>query len=238
MEMKIRLPRYLRDAPVASAKEQKLARQVADELALNSNSAYRLHVYHVFNDPDFGSAVRKLRNYLETKYYEDISLNAQAQHLIIEDKELVADLANKFCITLDDLRLYADGWYAVGAPYGNELQDSGIVQNGNGLYYKIGAKTTLKDITKEWDYIKLLRKDYYGKQNTKNKAPENHELIYAVFKARNRSKPYRFSEIYSQYSTNQLKGYSVKVSPDRLQYDEESLERYFRKYMPSVKTDT
>src|SRR5260221_13015607 len=169
MEMKIRLPKHLRDAHVISIKKQKVATQVADELALNSGTSYRLHVYYVYHDPEFKAAVRKLIKYLDAKYYKDISLNADFGHVVDMDRQLIIDVADKFCITPEDIRLYADGWYAVGAPYGISTRESGVVQNNRGIYYKIGPKTTQQDIINEWDYIETLREEYFGQKHGKSR---------------------------------------------------------------------
>lgn len=224
--------------------KNELAKRKKKQLKFISGSdtdKYTLHVYQVFKDLDFQKDVKDLRKSLEQLYYKDISLitSYNDDHLLMDDKQLIKNLADKYCIDLEDFGIYADGLFDEGILFGNHESLYGrlsveYMDKNHFFCYKIGPKTTLEQITREWPYIREMRQVVYemyvGKSisiKTKNKSPQNPELIYAIFKAR--SKNIKFSEIFKTYQNGKL----YKRQPNTVQFNnDDSLERYYRKYQP------
>lgn len=218
--------------PVASKEE---IEQFQRSSALESNSRYKLHVYHVFNDPDFQRGVEKLRKIIEDAYYKDITFNLTADHLYEGDKETLKEFAERWCITPSDLWTYADGLYDAGYSYGSNPEEAdGLIQSGyHGLCYRIGPYTTIEQIVNSWGYIKAVREDYYGKKDTKKKAPVNHLMVFVIFKLRQKD-GLTFTEIFRKYQDGDLVGYNGSTTQYK---SKDSLERYYNKYRPYPLTD-
>ncbi len=224
--------------------KNELAKRKKKQLKFISGSdtdKYTLHVYQVFKDLDFQKDVKALRKSLEQLYYKDISLitSYNDDHLLMDDKRLIKNLADKYCIDLMDLGIYADGLFDNGMLFGNhESMYGGLsyeyVDSTHYFCYKIGPKTTLEQIVKDWPLIREMRQLVYElyvgkpiKIKTKSKSPQNPELIYAIFKAR--SKNIKFSEIFKTYQNGKL--YEGQQNSNQFN-SEDSLERYYRKYKP------
>lgn len=232
-------PRLFRDPPKSNKKELIKLREKQRKFGLGSDSGkYAAHVYQVFNDPDFDLDIKKLQKQFDKLYYPKISLKTDYldNHLLLDDKEIIKVLADKYCISLADLGLYADGFYEAGThDFGKLVYEyGGFITIGSEYYenmtffYALGPKTTLQQIADEWDYIQELMGTIWYNTNTKSKSPENPALIYTVFKAR--AKGLTFTEIFRKYQAGELIGYN---GTNTKQYSsEDSLERYYRKYMP------
>ena len=222
---------------IAAKRLEKLKKRQYDFAFSSSSGSYAPHVYHVFNDPDFQTAVRQLRETLEKLYYKDISLTTSPtdEHLLEEDRKHIKLLADEYCITLDDFGTYADGYFAAGYDYGKRIEEFGGLGMGydgdHFMCYVIGPKTTIEQINEDWNFIKGIRPLWVGNENTKSKSPQSPELIYAIFKARGKDK-LKFSEIFRLYQSGKLKGYEFKNTKQFS--SEDSLERYYRKYKPEI----
>lgn len=236
---KLDIQKVERDKLSASERKKNKQRQIKAALATDSG-VYVQHVYQVFNDTDFETDVAQLRSKFEGLYYKNIALTTSDAdiHLLDEDKELIKQLADKYCITVTDLGLYADGAFDDGCEFGHGDVEYGgfhfeLTADGYRMYYLIGPKTTLEQIQKSWNFIKGMRAEFLenSKENTKSKSPQNPELIYAIFKARTRD-GLKFSQIFNLYENGKLPGYTGKNT--RQYKSEDSLERYYRKYKPEL----
>lgn len=212
------------------------------EYAFRSNgSAYRAHVYCVYEDPEFQAAIKELRSKLEKHYYKGISLETSRfdTHILPDDRIPIKKVADEFYISLEDLAFYADGSYdeefiGFGKDYthdgGYKLID--VAEHEIRPVYVIGRYTSLEDIIEEWRYVRAMADFQYSifghDDNTRRKRSPNYpELIYAVFKARKKKKTY--GQIFRDYSDGTLEMYSGNNSVFN---SEDSLERYYRKYKP------
>jgi len=164
------------------------------------------HVYHVYNDPDFINDFNKL----------DIN----------EDD--TNTIRKKYAITGFDLLFFDTR---------NTIYLEKNVERKGGLTFdpKLKKYVLTFDITitkaefiEFWNEFAVFRDAFIGKTNTKRKPPENHELIYAVFKAK---KKLTFREIFELYTVGKLPFY--KGSPNQYK-SEESLERYYNKFKPDA----
>lgn len=135
-----------------SKPELEKCRAKQKEIANSTYSGmYALHVYRVFNDLAFQHDVKTLRSKLEKLYYKDISLDTSHDdnHLLKDDKQLVKDIADKYCISFEDLGIYADGMFEDGYYRYGVLKSEygGLAHRSEGnkhlLCYVIGPKTTL-----------------------------------------------------------------------------------------------
>jgi hypothetical protein len=230
--------RAFRELPEHSKAQLNKLREEQRKFGLSSDSGqYAAHVYQVFNDPDFDADIIKLRKLFDKMYYPMVSLTTDYldPHLLLEDKNTVKTLADRYCISLEDLGIYADGQYEAGMGFGKLVYEyGGFITNNSpyyenmGFFYALGPKTTLQQITNEWNFIQEYMTAMFHSTNTKSKSPENPSLIYAVFKAR--ANGLTFTEIFRQYQDGVLKLYS---GTNTNQYSsKDSLERYYRKYMP------
>jgi hypothetical protein len=230
--------REYRQPPKPSKTLLKERRKKQRKIGLGSDSGkYAAHVYQVFNDPDFDVDIKKLQEQFNKMYYPDVSLTTDYldKHLLVEDKALIKSVADKYCITLDDLGIYADGSYEAGIPFGRRVYEYGGFIAGGSQYhdnmqyfYALGPKTSLQQIAQDWDRIQEIMIATYTSVKTKSKSPENPALIYAMFKAR--ATGLTFTKIFRQYQDGELAGYKGSTS----QYSsKDSLERYYRKYMPT-----
>ena len=232
--------RTLTDSERADYKQRQKA--IADD---TSSGTYLPHVYRVFEDPDFQKDTGDLRSLFEDLYYKDVSLTVEYEdeHLLLEDKLVIKELANKYMITLDDLGAYADGYYEDGVTnIGRRLEEFGgfrivEIDGYHRPVYVIGTKTSLKTIKRDWPYVREARHDFLrGSTNqnglTRSKSPDNPDLIFAIFKARLINN--KFSDIFSAYENRKLAGFSGSHSQFK---NEESLERYYRKYAPQLQAN-
>ena len=78
-----------------------------------------------------------------------------------------------------------------------------------------------------WVQIEKRQLEMNGGKLKRNRAPENRELIYAIFKARKNK--HTFTEIYIDYEKGTLPGYLKQGTQFK---DADSLTRYYRKYKP------
>lgn len=201
--------------------------------------AYRAHTYCVFNDPDFEADIAKLRQELESLYYPNISLETSYydEHILQEDRLMIKEIADRYCISLEDLGFYADGYFHLGyGAFGKNIRLEGgfkflhPMETEDQPVYVIGKYTTLEDIRREWPYIKeitALKQFRDTEESARKRSPDNPALIYAVFKARMNGKS--FKAIFELYEHGELSTYSGGHTQFN---NEESLERYYRKYAP------
>lgn len=212
------------------------------EYAFSSGGlAYRAHTYCVFNDPDFHVDIVKLRHKIESLYYLNVSLGTSYydRHILPEDRLPIKEIADKYHITLQDLGYYADGYFQLGGTeFGRNVRIEGgfkLLQAGEVEslpVYVIGKYTTLEDIQRDWSYMKMttaVQQFRNPEDAARKRSPERPTLIYAIFKARNDKLTYK--KIYELYEHKRLYGYEGSSSQFS---NEESLERYYRKYAPQI----
>ena len=177
----------------------------------NFNSGvFAWHRYWVYKDPDFIEAVKNLPKRV-------------LSDLLFEDYQRIAQ---EFEIRQSDVDFVHERPFATYTP-------EDVVASGLGYTFKIDKKYFFAkmnhDITKRqflhlWAQLQFY-KTSMGIKKTKNKPPENTQLLYAIFKARKR---YTFNETYIMYKNKSLPYYLGKGTS---QFNsEESLERYYRKY--------
>lgn len=162
------------------------------------------HIYHVYNDPEF------------ILDFEAIDINSDDTSSIKHKWGL-----NNYDLYYFDMRSVL-------------FLNKNIERKGS-MSYDINTRkfnlefdpsiseAEFKDI---WDEFAVIRDKMVGKPTTKRKPPENHELIYAIFKAK---RHFTFPEIYRMYSDGTLPEYKGST-PDYM--NEDKLEDYYRKYKP------
>ena len=179
-------------------------------------TAFEWHLYHVFNDPDFIKAGKQLR---------------ERPH----DSEAQIELAEKYHVNkfhvIAFLEEFKDkDWIVVNSLDLSPLYSIEVIDFESDQFINISLypHVTQKSFLELWDEIAKAKKQLDVK--TRYRPPENHALVYAVFKARKR---FKFSEIFKLYSEGKLPGYKGST----IQYtSEDSLERYYNKYKPRVRT--
>lgn len=136
------------------------------------------------------------------------------------DKYLIPDEVINSYFVIDD----------EGVPSSAGIFD--IDDAGNAINLRISKHITKKEYEDGWKFVQWYKKNrlFLDTNKTKRKSPQYPELLYAVYKARHLEKKLTFRQIFELYQTNELAYYDKKVQPFK---DEESLERYYRKYTPT-----
>lgn len=197
------------------------------EIPLNKDDikTYRdEHYSRVYNDTDFKNDLAELRNQHNDNIATATDTTARLRHF--------EPLANKWHITPDEV----DSAYEGGEPDGSLLH--GL--NEPAMIVDVDAFKTQDRITVDLDLVNLKKSDLddlwkmiaLAKASrsiplTRNRHPENTDLIYSVFKARMRGET--FPTIFRQYEDGTLIGYKDKSSGQFKSSD--SLGRYYRKYI-------
>jgi hypothetical protein len=177
------------------------------------------HLYYVYSDPDFISRINKLKNPPSGSDRIDSDWRVPYQKL-----------AEEFSINyIDVYRFKMHGMNAL-------LIGVGIIGSGIVMRHKdIDAiqVTLKKDITQKeyyalWGKIKEVQTKVLKVRPTKRKAPDEHQLIYAVYRARKRGLTFR--KIFSEYQNGNLDLYFNM--PTQKFSSEDDLEKYYRLYRP------
>jgi len=234
------LQRYYASDDDVKPSEQTLKKQ--REYALSSAGlTYRAHAYHVFTDPEFESDVADLRSKIERLYYPNISLETSYydRHILQADRLPIKEVADRYRITLEDFGFYADGYFHEGyTGFGTDIYLEGgfkTIEAAESEYmsvYVIGKYTTLEAIRHDWEYakfssaVKQLRLEEVA---SRKRSPNYPELVYAVFKARMQKQT--FKTIFTLYENGEL---PLFHGSGKQFTNEDSLERYYRKYAPKT----
>ena len=142
-------------------------------------------------------------------------------------------LADKWHIGPDKVNSAYEGGESDGSlPYGSDepvmIIDVDTFKTQNRVTVDLDLVNLKKsDLDDLWRMI-ALAKASRGIPLTRNRHPENPDLIYSVFKARMEGDTFR--TIFHKYDDGTLIGY--KDVPSGQFKSEDSLERYYRKYMP------
>lgn len=203
----------------------------------NGNETTRdLHVLNVYKDPDFRRDIAYIAKIgpdpisapFTERFLKDVIKDKP------DDKELrtLADLAKRYCVTLDEVMHFLMGGLEMPLPRDNESFKVDWEEYGEEKFFSITLypeqmkKDDLADI---WSLIQRKKHLMSEGKTTKRKPAENDTLLYAVFKARARG--LKFSEIFKHYETGTLQGYSGGSSQF---ITAKSLERYYNKYKPAA----
>jgi hypothetical protein len=170
------------------------------------SSARDWHIFHVYNDPDFISDFDKL----------DIH------------NDDTSKITKKYSITGYDL-LFFEIRSTLYLEKNVQRKGSLTFNPKTGKHIlEFDYSISKSEFMEFWTEFVTLRDTLVGfKLKSKRKSPENHELIYAIFKAR---KTYSFPEIYKMYTDGKLPSYTGSIA-DYL--DEDKLQAYYDKYKPS-----
>lgn len=155
---------------------------------------------------------------------------SEAKELIkLIPKVQVAELSQRFQIREDDVWFYLLGnarferVYRDTSPYtllNSDIDDNHIV--------RIRHDITKEDFLNLWDYIKKAKLNKQGKL-PKNRMPANPELIYAIFKQRQKSPPVSFGKITKMYLSGTLPNFSDKPKSTMTV---QNLTREYNRYKP------
>jgi hypothetical protein len=100
----------------------------------------------------------------------------------------------------------------------------------NQLVIRLDPGFTKTDFMRLWNEIERDAPQLVAAKDKRRRGPENHALIYAVFKARQRGMT--FKAIFSVYEAGELAHYE---NGNRTQFkSEDDLERYFLQYKPGT----
>ncbi|OGL22241.1 hypothetical protein A2707_02830 [Candidatus Saccharibacteria bacterium RIFCSPHIGHO2_01_FULL_45_15] len=184
-----------------------------------------VHYSLVYNDSEFKKDLAELRN----EHESDIATATDTA----KKQSYFEPLADKWRIATD--KVYS-------AYEGGEIDGSVPRDLGEQSYtVDVDAFKTQRIVTIEIDLVNIKKSDYdalwkmsalakasRGIPPSRNRHPEDPKLIYAVFKARLEGDIFR--TIFRQYQDGTLIGY--KDVPSNQFKSEDSLERYYRKYIP------
>lgn len=182
-------------------------------------TAKQWHLHWVYLDPEFRKKVAQLKE--PPRHIKDKGDSWRQPY---------QELAEEFCVDYGDVFSFKrNGKQAI-------VLRAGLVMNGFAFYKKdwdciqiqVRKDVTKKDFLDLWRQVHHIQKTVLKLKTTRRKAPENSQLLYAIFKARKRGDKY--SKIFKDYERGTLKYFEGKSAGQFLA--QEDLERYYRKYMP------
>lgn len=196
------------------------------------------HRVHVLSDPEFQKIVSQIRRELRLEPPEYVLWLGAKNNISIGSKQSlkpieslaekhckrIAKLAADFALPLDDAVFFING-NEEAIEQGGPRQVK-LAVDGDGINIRISNKASRQEVNTVITYIFKEIMPTFKNHKQKSKPPENYDLVYAVFRAR--SKGMKFSEIYELYRNGALPLYNR----ENKRYDEESLERYYRRYKP------
>lgn len=150
-------------------------------------------------------------------------------------EKLRMEMINKFGLTENEFDIIQTGLHTqtpLDFPF--QILDS---DNADYVVISIPRDTKKNEFIQAWDEIQeTLRPEYIYADGTKvpqkrkkrNRAADDTQLIYAVYKARRAG--LKFGEIFELYQAGHLDGYFGR--PKNNYSSEDSLERYYNKYKP------
>ncbi len=195
----------------------------------NFKTAREWHIYHAFNDPKF------------IEQYDEIFLDKKAKRqkqLTEVDKAKLSKLADDFGLEVEDIIVYS----GVPSRYGGGISRQGgwvwYDKMSESFIYRVSPDITRDGVVKLWKQHQAVRAMHTGQSRTKRKKPEDTELLYAIFKAKQKSPPLTFDAIFKLYQKGKLNYYEEGTTNWLNSVD--SLKRYYYKYRPStwLKRDT
>jgi len=210
-------------------------------------------LYYLYNDPQFIEEKEKIRNYLKTEFselgelYGVIFLNLNKESicsLLIAKKGknskgvlMIQAMAKKFEVSTFIIEQGLAYSKNLPLSYTNHYSNQPYLEkiNDNKIAICINSKTRLKDIEAIWFIVQEKQKELksYTAQSKSSFYPD---LVYAIYKQRlpnGIGKRLSFEKIFIKYQCGTLPDYNSSTIQFK---SSDSLERYYRKYMP--KTDT
>lgn len=196
------------------------------------------HTFWVFEDKEFISEVSNLVKWQDEAIakYGVGKANYYKSDEHTEFKKRSKDLANKFALKRDDVSRFImenrSYEYSMYKPF-NSFSTPIFSISGDDKEFEVTfpGNITYEDYISSWKQIVEFRANHKGFESIKpgrRRAPDNTQLIYAIFKARIRG--LKFREIFKLYENGILPYYEGKSN---IQYkDEDSLESYYQKYKP------
>lgn len=173
-------------------------------------SAREWHTYHVYTDPEFeADMLWFLKN---------------------DTKDNAAMIAKKYALSEDDFNFYHLGYDELGVLNTDLQYTIDFDEKESQVVIRIDPGFTQADFMRIWHDIERDAPELVADKNKRRRGPENHRLIYAVFKARQRGMT--FKAIFRAYAEGELAYYT---SGNRTQFkDEDTLERFYGLYKPGT----
>lgn len=152
-----------------------------------------------------------------------------------QGNKLRLEIMEKFGLTENEFDYIQTGshtQFSLDFPF--EILDS---DDANSVVISIPRNIKKKDYIQAWDEIhEIVRPENIfpdgtevpQKRQKRNRAADDNQLIYAVYKARRAG--LKFGEIFKLYQAGHLDGYFGR--PTNNYSSEDSLERYYNKYKP------
>ena len=191
------------------------------------NDWYNYHK-ELFQDPEFTEKVEQLKQYLEDKYPNIISVGIDSDETLrymgVKESDIkkIHDFTSEYLTIPFMLSNYLSGFYDSGSI--NPLLITGRVENGN-LLIEFDRDITKADYDRFWPFVKHMKAEAGINLKKRFRGPENWSLLYAIHKAQRHHK--KFSEIFKMYEGGELYEYSGS----KTQFiSEESLKSYFYRY--------
>ncbi len=206
-------------------------------------TAQEFHVINVYRDADFASDARNaFPDYLS---HIDIAGNnimpdgTRKPHLklryfgVIErlDDSLFTDVANKYAISPNDIKIYLMGLHHTGDVFGRRQDYRLKPDHKGGWLATFSVNIKEQEFKKMWKQVKRNKRLIHSGKVPKAKPPTYDKLLYAIFKARqSKPKPTTFKRIFDLYKDKNLPNYD---GPTNMFTSEDKLEDYYRKHKPT-----
>jgi hypothetical protein len=166
-----------------------------------TKAAQREHLLLVMNDPD---------------YHKDMEAGLKSDEL----RKLYGHSPEDVRLTMEQYKLYKDGFYPLIGGWVKQDESTGE------FTALLNADIKKHQFDELWGYMQRISKMNNLLKPSKEKLPEDMELLYAIFKSRARG--HTFPQIFKMYRSGSLPSYENK--PTNKFETEFEMKKYYSKY--------
>jgi hypothetical protein len=185
------------------------------------------HYYWVMHDPEFRREAYSVSDYARKKYWKQHGITKIGSEQKAEDKKLVQELLDKYAVSQEvlDRSLTGD---LTGSQF-DPVMSTVVDQENKSILVRFRADITKRDYFEGWEEVyKHLKFHGFKNNKTRSRAPDETQLVYAIFKGRRQGLTYK--EIFTLYKAVSLPYYDSEATGYFL--TQEDMERYYQKYRP------
>ena len=218
-----------------------LAKDMLFNQLRNPETTQDMHVLNAYKDPEFLEDIKSsfpelvaLIDIKSTYELPDGTNDPQTKMRMfykiekLDDKQFY-ELALKYVIHINDIKIFLMGRHHTGKVYGSRRTYVLEPPHKGDWVANIPADITKEEFMKMWEDISRNKRLLFQNKIPKRKRVKHDELLYAIFKARQKGMSY--SKIHEDYQLDKLPYYT---GPSNLFIDEEKFEEYYREYSPKL----
>lgn len=182
-------------------------------------------LYWLCEDKEFRKELEDLNDWMSDQFDAKDRTYNPPKSTYNKYAEIWDSIKEKYGVTEDELAIISTGLH-LQYPLDFPFEDPKHASNDS-LVIAIPRNIKKAEYIAAWDYINELFNEHNQEITRKrNRASENPELVYAIYKARKRGNTFR--KIFEDYQNGVLDCYSREPTL----YYQEALERFYQKYKP------